>query len=172
MPDMTISKCVRYSLPVPHRIALDTLIKATWSLVISQHENSPDVVLGTLVGGRVGSPGWDLGAVIGPTKATVPFRVQLANMSTVKALLAHVQNRTTAMALFEHTGLANIRAVCDDARFACSFCNLFIIRSLPGDLIAPMALTRVGSSGPDLNLYPLTLVCSNGAELAPSVLPC
>ncbi|KAH7370161.1 hypothetical protein BKA65DRAFT_387194 [Rhexocercosporidium sp. MPI-PUGE-AT-0058] len=164
VPDKFISRQISYQQLPPTGITMDTLIKATWSLVLSQYESSADIVFGTVVSGRAAHLAWDLDAVIGPTMSTVPLRVKLNSNATVDVLLSQIQSQTRAMASFEQTGLRNIRTVSDDAKFACSFRNLLIVQEQPHESNHRFNLNTVGNQYHNLISHPLTIEFTPGVN--------
>jgi amino acid adenylation domain-containing protein/non-ribosomal peptide synthase protein (TIGR01720 family) len=104
-----------------------TLIRAAWSLLISAYSGShPDVVFGASVTGR-SAPLDGVLTLIGPTLATVPFRVVLDWKEPVKALLDRVQMQSFVMLEFEQYGLQNIKKSAPSAAAACDFQSLLVV---------------------------------------------
>ncbi|KAL2134934.1 hypothetical protein VTI74DRAFT_10341 [Chaetomium olivicolor] len=104
-----------------------TLIRAAWALLISVYSGShPDVVFGASVTGR-SAPLDGILTLIGPTLATVPFRVVLDWKETVRALLDRVQLQSFAMLEFEQYGLQNIKKSASTAAAACNFQSLLVV---------------------------------------------
>jgi amino acid adenylation domain-containing protein/non-ribosomal peptide synthase protein (TIGR01720 family) len=104
-----------------------TLIRAAWALLISAYAGShPDVVFGASVTGRSAPLDGVLG-LVGPTLATVPFRVALDWKESVKALLDRVQMQSFAMLEFEQYGLQNIKKSAPTAAAACDFQSLLVV---------------------------------------------
>lgn len=104
-----------------------TLIRAAWALLISAYAGShPDVVFGASVTGR-SAPLDGVLTLIGPTLATVPFRVTLNWNESVKALLGRIQLQSFAMLEFEQYGLQNIKKSAPTAAAACDFQSLLVI---------------------------------------------
>ncbi|KAF1735675.1 Nonribosomal peptide synthetase dtxS1 [Beauveria bassiana] len=75
-------------------------LRAAWAIVISQYTNSRDVFYGVTVAGRH-APVHGIEAIIGPTIATVPLRVQLDYSKSVGQVLADVQQQAVDMIEFE-----------------------------------------------------------------------
>ncbi|KAK4168265.1 non-ribosomal peptide synthetase [Cladorrhinum sp. PSN259] len=104
-----------------------TLIRTAWAILISAYTGShQDIVYGIAGTGR-SIPLDGVFGLIGPTLATVPFRVALDFGETVKELLARVQHRSFDMLEFEQYGLQNIRKSCPTAPAACDFQSLLVV---------------------------------------------
>ena len=104
-----------------------TLIRAAWAVLISAYSGShPDVVFGAAVTGR-SAPLDGVLTLIGPTLATVPFRVVLDWKESVKSLLDRVQLKSFDMLEFEQYGLQNIKKSAPTAAAACDFQSLLVI---------------------------------------------
>ncbi|CAA9959672.1 hypothetical protein PTMSG1_03087 [Pyrenophora teres f. maculata] len=104
-----------------------TLIRAAWAIVAARHTNADDVVFGTVLTGRNASV-TGIEAVIGPTVATVPMRVRIVGNQTVPSFLATLQHQATEMIPYEQTGLQHIAKISADARRACDFQTLLVVR--------------------------------------------
>jgi amino acid adenylation domain-containing protein/non-ribosomal peptide synthase protein (TIGR01720 family) len=106
-----------------------TLIRAAWALLISAYSGShSDVVFGASVTGR-SAPLDGVLSLVGPTLATVPFRVPLNWNESVKALLDRVQMQSFAMLEYEQYGLQNIKKSAPSAAAACDFQSLLVVHT-------------------------------------------
>ncbi|KAL2022217.1 hypothetical protein VTK56DRAFT_5827 [Thermocarpiscus australiensis] len=106
---------------------ISTLIRTAWAILISAYSGShPDVVFGAAVTGR-SVPLDGVLSLIGPTLATVPFRVVLDLKESVKDLLDRVQLQSFAMLEYEQYGLQNIRKAAPTAAAACNFQSLLVV---------------------------------------------
>ncbi|KAK3987251.1 non-ribosomal peptide synthetase [Cladorrhinum sp. PSN332] len=104
-----------------------TFIRTAWAILISAYTGShQDVVYGIAVTGRSVPLDGVLG-LIGPTLATVPFRMVLDFGETVKELLSRVQHRSFDMLEFEQYGLQHIRKSSPTAPAACDFQSLLVV---------------------------------------------
>ncbi|KAK4126781.1 non-ribosomal peptide synthetase [Parathielavia appendiculata] len=104
-----------------------TLIRAAWALLISAFTGShTDVVFGASVTGR-SAPLDGILTLIGPTLATVPFRVVLNWKEPIQALLDRVQLQSFAVLEFEQYGLQNIKKSVPSAAAACEFQSLLVV---------------------------------------------
>ncbi|KAL2148967.1 hypothetical protein VTH82DRAFT_1653, partial [Thermothelomyces myriococcoides] len=106
-----------------------TLIRAAWAVLISAYSGShSDVVFGESVTGRSAPVDGVLG-LIGPTLATVPFRINVDWAESVNALLGRVQMQSFSMLEYEQYGLQNIKKSAPTAAAACDFQSLLVIHS-------------------------------------------
>uniref|UniRef100_A0A8H7K873 AMP-dependent synthetase/ligase domain-containing protein n=1 Tax=Bionectria ochroleuca TaxID=29856 RepID=A0A8H7K873_BIOOC len=104
-----------------------TVLRASWAMVLARHCNSEDVCFGATLSGR-NADIEGLQNMAGPAIATIPVRVQLDYTSTVTEFLQAIQAQATDMAVYEQFGLQKIGRVSIDARNACQFSTLMIIR--------------------------------------------
>ncbi|KAH8757073.1 hypothetical protein BGZ57DRAFT_802778, partial [Hyaloscypha finlandica] len=104
--DQTIERTI--DLPSIHPdYTLATVIKASWSIVMSHIAKESDLVFGSLVSGRSLS----LDRVVGPCLNIVPVRVRLDPSCTVLELLRQIQNQQLASIPFETLGFREIAKV-------------------------------------------------------------
>ncbi|KAF4455702.1 nonribosomal peptide synthase [Fusarium austroafricanum] len=110
-------------------VTITSLIRAAWALVLTTYngDKTPDVVFGTVVGGRSLDLA-DIEYIDGPTIATIPFRVTFDPAAPVDMLLQGVQNMSTQILQHEQFGMQNIIKVSDDARLACDFETLLVVQ--------------------------------------------
>ncbi|BCS29626.1 non-ribosomal peptide synthetase [Aspergillus puulaauensis] len=106
---------------------MSTIIQLAWSLVISHHTGSHDVVFGLTLDGRRASVS-GIQRITGPTITTVPLRVQLKPQETVGQSLVSLQHGITAMIPFEQLGLQTIRKLGGEPASACDFQFQLIIQ--------------------------------------------
>lgn len=115
------------------RFTASMILRLAWAVTISSYTGLEDVVFGTTVAGR-SAPVPGIGAMTGPTIATVPFRVRLDPGQPTSDALAALRTRATEMIRFEQAGLQQIRTWGPDAAAACQFQSLLVIQWMePGD---------------------------------------
>ncbi|CAG9987268.1 unnamed protein product [Clonostachys byssicola] len=156
---------VSLSLPLAERESQNattaTLLKAAWALVISQYTDSPDVVFGLTLSGRdIDMPGVE--AVVGPTIATIPFRVVWNSEAPISTFLKQVYADAVELIDNQHVGLLQIRDLNENAKAACNFQNLLIIQSgqSVSRLETSLGLVEVHEAPRAFTGYPLVLECS------------
>ncbi|CZS75139.1 unnamed protein product [Fusarium graminearum] len=110
-------------------VTITSLMRAAWAMVLATYnsDQTPDVVFGTVVGGRSLDLA-DIEYIDGPTIATVPFRVTFDPTAPVDMLLQSVQNMSTQILQHEQFGVQNIIKVSDDGRLACDFETLLVVQ--------------------------------------------
>ncbi|KAM0461612.1 hypothetical protein ACHAPV_004320 [Trichoderma viride] len=123
----------RHSFPLSTHVSrshftLSTKIFAAWSLVFGRYSDMNDVVFGTTFSGRTSSLA-GIERIVGPTLATVPFRVSFQQDQNVSDLLRAIQRHSSDVMPHAHIGIQNIRALNADGRRACEFQVLLNIQS-------------------------------------------
>ncbi|KJZ74891.1 hypothetical protein HIM_05800 [Hirsutella minnesotensis 3608] len=87
-----------------------TYLQAAWSLLVSRHSNSEDIIFGSLSSGRQASLA-GVTQVAGPTVAVVPVRTAVNGAQTVSQFLQEILDHNVALIQFEQTGLQTIRRI-------------------------------------------------------------
>ncbi|PON24610.1 hypothetical protein TGAM01_v206540 [Trichoderma gamsii] len=123
----------RHYVPLPNygsksHFTLSTKIFAAWSLVFGRYSDMNDVIFGTTFSGRTSSLA-GIERIVGPTLATVPFRVSFQHDQNVSDLLRAIQRHSSDVMPHAHIGIQNIRALNADGRRACDFQVLLNIQS-------------------------------------------
>ncbi|VUC29699.1 unnamed protein product [Clonostachys rosea] len=103
------------------------LVRAAWSILISNYTGSSDVIFGTTVAGRQ-NPIAGIEKIAAPTISTMPLRIVANPLETVGEIIAKVQKQAVDMIPFEHTGLQRIRQASADAQEACRFQTLIVVQ--------------------------------------------
>ncbi|KAI0410713.1 hypothetical protein F5X98DRAFT_385116 [Xylaria grammica] len=106
--------------------------------------------------------------MVGPTLATIPFRVRINSAASVRASSEDVLSRTINMIPYEGTGLHNIRKLGPDANKACQFRNLLVIQQQHGFYYPKLLreVYRFTENIAAIDTYPLTLLCDlNGNHI-------
>lgn len=136
-----------------------TLLTAAWALVLSGYTDTNDVTFGTTVSGRnISLPGVE--DIIGPTLATVPFRVLFdPEATTIHELATSVQGNSISMIPFQQFGLQNIAKLCAGAREACEFQNLLVIQPSATEISSSVMEHLRSDDVATFRTYPLTLIC-------------
>uniref|UniRef100_A0A0B7KMI0 Carrier domain-containing protein n=1 Tax=Bionectria ochroleuca TaxID=29856 RepID=A0A0B7KMI0_BIOOC len=145
------------------------LIRAAWSILISNYTGSSDVIFGTTIAGRQ-SPIAGIERIAAPTISTVPLRIVANPLETVDEIIAKVQKQAVDMIPFEHTGLQCIRQASAGAQEACRFQTLIVVQPYEEDNESN-TLFRPSSSSEDSNIeynallsYALVVECRLGAK--------
>lgn len=151
--------CISHSMDVSHfskpGITVTVLARAGLSLLLSQYENSKDVVFGNTVHGRSSLP-LDLHNILGPTLATLPVRVKINQKQTVSQFLNDLQDQFVATMPYEQFGLLRIRDIDQDTRASSSFRVLLLVQN--ADSIPPIGDNITGREAfRCLHEYPLVI---------------
>ncbi|EPE34341.1 Acetyl-CoA synthetase-like protein [Glarea lozoyensis ATCC 20868] len=155
-------KTIRVAGSTSKNILTSNILRAAWALLMSQYTGHPDVVFAASVSGR-NAPVWQIGEIAGPTLTTVPVRVQAKPGMTVRQFIQEVQEQSTAMIRFEHTGLQNIKALVPEAAMALELRNVLVVQiaeesdhriDFPGLEALPMPFEDFDSFGIHLECTP------------------
>ncbi|KAL4886894.1 putative nonribosomal peptide synthase [Aspergillus karnatakaensis] len=104
-----------------------TMIRAAWSILITRHTDTDDVIFGSLVTGRqTPLPGID--RMIAPLINAVPVRVKVDPKQGVNMLLSEIQQQSIEMSTYEQTELLEIRKISSDTDRASRFNTLLIVQ--------------------------------------------
>ncbi|KAF9887737.1 hypothetical protein FE257_009690 [Aspergillus nanangensis] len=141
---------------------MPTIIQLAWSLVISHHTGSPDVVFGATLDGRRASVA-GIQRITGPTITTVPLRVQLNPQETVGESLVSLRRGITAMIPFEQLGLQTIRKLGGEPASACDFQFQLIVqpasRTARENPLVVGGTTRTHRDSYAFSSYALVVIC-------------
>ena len=137
-------------------ITTSTLLRVAWAILISRHTDAPDVTFGATVSGR-DTAMLAIDEIIGPTIATVPIRIKLANAVLVKELLQETQQHAVQMIPFQHIGLSSIARLSRDARSACSFQTLLLTQPRQRKKAKSTSVLSMGDSDPSRDLSPFNI---------------
>lgn len=112
-----------------------TIVQAAWCLLMGIYTEIPDnsddsfdVVVGMTLNGRSAHVE-NIDDIVGPTIATVPFRILLRFYQPLVDFLMTVKDRYLSVISHEQFGLPNIRRLNDGAEAVCRFRNLLVVQS-------------------------------------------
>ncbi|KAK6086190.1 non-ribosomal peptide synthetase protein [Seiridium cupressi] len=132
--DPILDKTLTIGVPLSRKsgssFTTGTILKAAWGLVLGRYTGAGDALFGCIQAGR-NVPIDGISDMIGPTITTVPLRIKLDGESTVTKFLQAVQDQSTDMIRYEHSGLQNIAKMSNECREACAFTNIMVIQ--PGN---------------------------------------
>jgi brevianamide F synthase len=140
--------------------ALASKVQLAWAIVISSHTSTNDVVFGLTVSGRT-APVQGIDRIMGPTIATVPFRVQLQPDQALQDALTEVHHHAISLVPFEHTGMLSIGESSGEAAAACAFDNLLTVRLRIAERSSQSIMTDAPENEDEernFNTYPLSMV--------------
>ncbi|KAF7931242.1 hypothetical protein BELL_0094g00110 [Botrytis elliptica] len=141
-----------------------TAIQTAWGIVLTRYNEASDVVFGVVSMGRSAAiAGEDVARIIGPTIATVPFRLQLEESTTVKESLSATQSQYGDCLPYEHVGLAHISSLGDSGPAQASrFQSLLVIQ--PEEIDDSPIHEILDDRRDDYMEYPLSLECFLGSN--------
>lgn len=147
--------------PAVQSITMPSIIRATWSIILSRHIGDTNFTYGVTVSGREAEvPG--IAEINGPTFCTVPIRTNLDTDQRITEFLAQVQKQSLDMVPFQHFGLQNISRVGPSARRACKFTCIIVIQPQDddGDVIGDMGLVRMNEGTKTSLPHALVIECA------------
>ncbi|KAK4139717.1 uncharacterized protein C8A04DRAFT_40505 [Dichotomopilus funicola] len=147
------------------------LLRASWMMVLSQANNSSEVVMGVTQSGRdIDLPG--VHECIGPCLATMPIRTGIdgidgtdsTEVASLSQYLTKVQRQYVDAIPHQHVGLQHIRKASDECANAVGFRNLLVVQpSSANDSKLVTAVVEARNAGDQLN-FGLLLECTLSAE--------
>jgi surfactin family lipopeptide synthetase C len=156
-PDVTASL---QTLARRHRITLNTLFQAAWSLLLSRYATSTDVVFGAVVAGRPREIE-GVESMVGLFINLLPVRVETRPDHTVLAWLKALQEQQFEQREYEHNPLDQILAWSEVGRRGVLFETVLVFENYPVDALHQEA-TALGLELQEAHLFeainfPLTL---------------
>jgi non-ribosomal peptide synthetase component F/aryl carrier-like protein len=142
-------------------LTLASIVRTAWAIVAHRQTGKRDICFGNVVSGRSASGVRNIETLLGPTVATVPFRVQISPEQTPLSLAQVVQDISVEAMPFEQTGLQNIAKVIVDAQSICEgFQTLLAIRPPDSnDSMSSLGCWQDVSHIKDFATYALTVIC-------------
>jgi brevianamide F synthase len=139
--------------------ALASKVQLAWAMVISTHTSTNDVVFGLTVSGRT-APVQGIDHIMGPTIATVPFRVRLQPDQALQDALAEIHHHAVSLVPFEHTGILSIADCSAEAAAACAFQTLLTVRLRTAERSQSLMTDAPENEDEErkFNTYPLSMV--------------
>ncbi|MEV5652947.1 amino acid adenylation domain-containing protein [Nocardia sp. NPDC052254] len=148
-------------------ITVNTLIQASWGLLLGRLTNREDVVFGATVSGRPPElPGVE--SMVGLFINTLPVRVHLDDRNTVSQMLTTLQREQATLLEHHYVGLTDIQRVSGPA---VAFDSLVVFESYPVDSESIEAVTSIDGmsvTGVDFvgaTHYPMTLWVTANATI-------
>ena len=108
-------------------VTTSTMIRGALALLISEYQNSVDVLFGSVVSGR-NAPVDNIDDILGPTIATLPIRTIIDKKLPVSEYLKAIQRESTDCIEHEQIGLQQIASMGPEGRRACEFQTLLVIQ--------------------------------------------
>ncbi|MEO3819106.1 amino acid adenylation domain-containing protein [Plantactinospora sp. B24E8] len=138
-------------------LTLNTVLTATWGLVLGGYLGRTDVVFGMTVSGR--NPEVPhVEQIIGLFLNTVPVRVAVDPYESVPGLLRRLQEQRAELMPYDHLGLGEVQRAVGQTRL---FDTLYVLQNFVDEEESARLRERhgiVAAAGVDATHYPLTLV--------------
>jgi non-ribosomal peptide synthetase component F len=151
-----------------HRVTLNTLLQAVWSLVISRLSGSHDVIFGGVVAGRPPAlPGSD--RTVGLFINTLPVRVQVPDDADLGTWLAALQAQQARQRQYEFVPLVKIRTWSDVPPTSQLFETLLVFENFPSEAVSGWDVQGLRVDGVHYHMtesHPIVLAVGPGAQLA------
>ncbi|KAG2417797.1 hypothetical protein HFD88_000896 [Aspergillus terreus] len=142
----------------PGRFTRSAVLRLAWAITQAQYQGNHDIVYGMTVSGR-NAPVPGILAMISPTVATMPFRVQLNPTASIEASLDELVEQTVRGIPHEQTGLQNLMKMGGEVAAACDFQTLLVIQQIDGTDYSLLGRPAQETSFSVFCTYTLTLVC-------------
>ena len=151
------------------QLTINTLVQASWALLLSRFSGSEDVVFGTVVSGRPGElPGIE--GMIGPFINSLPARVQIRPEEGLMDWLMDIQKHQIEMRTYEFSSLMQIQewsSLRRDGRGL--FESAVAFENYPVDVTVDerdSGIYLAEGEYIDWNSYPISLAVAPGPELS------
>lgn len=158
-----IAEALRY-VARTHQVTLNTIVQATWALLLSRYGGQQDVVLGATVAGRPAELD-GIESMVGLFINTLPVRVQVRQEMSLLECLHELQRNQAEAGRFEHVALNQIHAWSEVPR------DMPLFETLIGFENFPAAGGEIPANGSQSKVrlfsqtnYPLTLAVIPGAS--------
>ena len=151
-----------------NRITLNTLVQASWALVLGRYINTKELVVGMTVSGRPGDLPY-VDTMVGLFANTLPFRVKVSAERSIMSWLNHLQHQQVEMIQFGYCSLGQIQGWSGLPGNVRLFENIVVFENYPwthflenGDHNLKVSNFRGGVT----TVYPLTLIVKPGPQLS------
>nr|WOZ30810.1 McfA [Coleophoma empetri] len=165
-PQHRARQTIRVAGDPSKEILTSNILRAAWALVMAQYTGHQDVVFAASVSGR-NAPVWQIDEITGPTLTTVPVRVQVQPTMTVRQFIQAVQQQSTAMIRYEHTGLQKIKTLVPEAATALELRNVLVIQvaAESDDRLEFPGLEALPVPFEDFDSFGIHLECTLGSDV-------
>ncbi|KAK1143898.1 Nonribosomal Peptide Synthase (NRPS) [Aspergillus melleus] len=159
-PTSEVKESISWAGFDPGRFTRSTILRLAWGITQAQYQCNNDVIMGLTVSGRNASVS-GIDTIIGPTVATIPWRIQLNPAASIEASLDSLVEQATRSIPHEQVGLHVMKQWGGDVASACSFQTLLIIQQMDSS----SSYSLLGARGQEsswmaFGTYTLTIVCS------------
>ncbi|MFP2911948.1 condensation domain-containing protein, partial [Pyxidicoccus sp. 3LFB2] len=151
-----------------HQLTLNTLLQASWALLLGRYAGESDVLFGATTAARPAElPSSQ--AMMGLFINSLPVRVQLDAHQPVLSWLRQLQERQSTQSAYEHTPLVQVQSWSQLPRGASLFDSLLVFENYPIESSLRQrsgALQVLDVQAFNHTNYPLTAIVSPGPRLA------
>ncbi|KAF4439343.1 destruxin synthetase [Fusarium austroafricanum] len=127
LADAVVQHDFAQSKRLSNDITTTALIHAAWALIIGRINASDEAVFGVTTSGR-NAPVDRVEAMVAPTFATIPLRVNLSRVQKVSDYLNTIHQHSADVVAFEQAGLHKIARMSSGCQNACMFQSLLVIQ--------------------------------------------
>jgi amino acid adenylation domain-containing protein/FkbH-like protein/non-ribosomal peptide synthase protein (TIGR01720 family)/FkbM family methyltransferase len=143
-----------------HQLTLNSLVQATWGLLLSRYSGESDIVFGATVSGR---PPELVGveSMVGLFINTLPVRVQISAETELLGLLKDLQAQQVESEQFSYSSLVEIQGLSDVPRGTSLFESIVVFENYPVDAASLQDNRSFSFSnlrGIEQTNYPLTVI--------------
>jgi amino acid adenylation domain-containing protein/non-ribosomal peptide synthase protein (TIGR01720 family) len=161
-----------HSFARKHKLTLNTLSQAVWSLMLSHNSGGKDVVFGATVSGRpLGLPGSE--AMIGLFINTLPLRARITPDVSLTHWLRELQDQQAEMLQYESSPLNEVQRWSEVPQDKPLFESIVVFENFPMDgarSFKDRGLNFVNTDFVIRNNFPLTLRVVPGSQLLLKIL--
>ena len=151
----------------PTSETMSIVLRAAWAIVVAQYTGSNDTILAVALSGR-NAPVAEVMDIVAPTITTVPVRIQINHLQTVRDFLRGIQHQAIEMIPFEHTGLQNIRRLVPKLGARLDPGHLFVVQAhLEHEATGIAGFEALEARETELEAfddYPLSVQCTTGLD--------
>ncbi|MBD2448701.1 non-ribosomal peptide synthase/polyketide synthase [Nostoc sp. FACHB-152] len=150
-----------------HQLTLNSLVQATWSLLLCRYSQETDVVFGVTVSGRPPELA-GIESMVGLFINTLPVRVQVSGETQVIDLLKNLQAQQVESEQYSYSSLAEIQGLSDVPRGMSLFESIVVFENYPIDEAAQQenySFSIDNIHAIEQTNYPLTVVVVPGEQL-------
>ncbi|KAL6886034.1 hypothetical protein GGI43DRAFT_418555 [Trichoderma evansii] len=141
-PRDVLNREIRISRKVGGAVTTPTLLRAAWGLLIAANTGADEAIINIVLSGRM-APVDGIVDIMAPTITSAPFRVSTLREQTIRGFLSAIQEQSTQMIPFEHTGLQNIRRMVPDLGSEFDPGHVFVIQLVEETKSSPLLYDKL-----------------------------
>ncbi|KAF4468805.1 nonribosomal peptide synthase like protein [Fusarium albosuccineum] len=162
-PTSALTQTVRVDGVAGLQTPFPSLLRAAWALTVAQYAGVEDVMFAVNLSGR-SAPVAEITELAAPTFTTVPVRIKVHGLQTVRGFLDSVHREGVEMMPFEHVGLQKIKRLVPAFNPA-DLRHLFLVHTAADDAglddpsLGLPVFEQVHVKMEALDDYPLAIAC-------------